>query len=246
MPGAGPEKKRSIRDRVGQAVKKTVTGDKERVEVAEKVLVAQAQQLAADGRTTTVVVIGSAEDRDKVIASLALAKRKVLVAHVDKDIEDDITWNTALSGGVVGGLGADKAQNLWVFLPRKGTPPRQKPDHVFSTTVAGGTVWNGIFAADGDEVDLDQLGGVVAREDSSSAAPAGAPNAGASLGDGDVVQPKIAGVKVFADASATSRVLGNAAKTDEFVVEGAVKNGMVKVTGASLSGWVAVTMLRKQ
>jgi hypothetical protein len=78
-----------------------------------------------------------------------------------------------------------------------------------------------------------------------SASEAFAPTAGGAFAIGDVVTPKIANVKVLADASANSKVLGTVAKTDELVVAGAPKNGFVMVEGATLKGWVSANLLVK-
>jgi hypothetical protein len=68
---------------------------------------------------------------------------------------------------------------------------------------------------------------------------------GAAFAAGDVVTPRIAGMKVYREASASSTVVGTAARGDEFVVEDArVVNGMVRVAG-NVSGWVNPSLLRK-
>jgi hypothetical protein len=125
-----------------------------------------------------------------------------------------------------------------------------------------------VFASDGDALDVDQLTSLRARRDSGgrrgadtvSAAPApastapavapptsAAPTAGAGgLAVGDVVSAKIANVKVYADASAESKVLGTVSKTDELVVVAAAKNGFVRVEGASVTGWISVNLATKQ
>ena len=69
---------------------------------------------------------------------------------------------------------------------------------------------------------------------------------GSALVVGDVVVPKIGNVKVLADAAAESKVLGTLAKTDELVIIGPVKNGFLKVQGASVTGWVSEVLVTKR
>lgn len=240
--------RRSLSDRLKRSARTTVLGDKGRSNAANQVLVAKAQQLVPDGQATLLVVIGATDDLEKVTESLSQVRRRVVVAFVDKDLDDDASWNTALSEGLAGSAATDAATNLWVFLPRRTGGPRSKPDHTLSTKVVSATVWNGLFAADGDEVDLDQLAGAVRGDTGRPAgvAPEGDPaDRVAALSAGDVVVPKIAGIKIYADPSTDSRVVGTAAKGDEFVVESGLRNGMIKVSGANANGWVTAIHVRK-
>jgi hypothetical protein len=246
------------------SLRKTLGGDKSEVEAAKRVL-GQVAQSTADTGTTVIVVIGTEADRDKVVESLSRVQRKVLVEFVDHDFADNTSDNTVLKSGV-GGRVTDGASNMWLYLPRHAMPPRAKPNQVLSSKAASATLWNMVFAADGDALDVDQLTSLRARRDSSgrraadtaSAAPAstapavtptvappGAPPAPAATGGwsvGDVLSPKIANVKVYADASAESKVLGTVSKTDELVVVAAAKNGFVRVEGASVTGWISVNL----
>jgi hypothetical protein len=78
------------------------------------------------------------------------------------------------------------------------------------------------------------------------AAAGGTTQAGAVFNEGDIVGPKIANVKLLADASDTAKTLGTLDKADELVVIGAEKNGYVHVQGASASGWVRAVLIQKR
>ncbi len=62
---------------------------------------------------------------------------------------------------------------------------------------------------------------------------------------GDVLVPKVAGVKAYRDAN-EARELTTLARTDEVVYEGAEKDGFLKVVTPKGTGWVKAIMLRKQ
>ncbi len=61
---------------------------------------------------------------------------------------------------------------------------------------------------------------------------------------GDVLVPKVAGVKAYRDAN-EARELTTLAKTDEVVFDGAENGGFMKVVTPKGSGWVKAIMLRK-
>lgn len=235
-------KKTSFSDRLGASIKKAALGDEPRMKAARAVLATKVQQAVTDPNATIIVVIGTAEDVKTVEASLSLAKRRIVLAFVDKDLDDDASFNTALSAGLVGGAGADKASNVWVFLPRRGGAMRSTPNHVLPLLAATPTAWNGIFAADGDDLNVEQLRGAL----SSTAEPSAAASAGgAAFNDGDVTTAKIAGAKVYTQPSVSAPVAGTVTKTDELVVQGTPKDGMVSVMGANVSGWISQTLLNR-
>ena len=60
--------------------------------------------------------------------------------------------------------------------------------------------------------------------------------------EGDVLAPKIANVKLMAEASDTAKAVGTLARTDELVVIGGEKDGFINVQGASGSGWVKIVL----
>jgi hypothetical protein len=238
------------------SLKKTFTGDKVEIDAARRVLGQMAQSLDEDQKTTVIVVIGSAEDRDKVVQSLAEVQRKVTVAFVDKDSSDTVNDNTVLGGGMAGAV-TDGATNVWVYLPHHGGSPKAKPHQMLASRAAAPAIWNGVFAADGDAVDLGSMKSLVSHGSNGevtavATSPTPAPAAGGTAAApgpivvGDVVKPRIANVKVLADASADAKVLGTVTKTDELVVTGAVRNGFLSVEGATLKGWVSAALVAKE
>jgi hypothetical protein len=78
------------------------------------------------------------------------------------------------------------------------------------------------------------------------AAAGGSTQAGAVYNEGDVLTPKIAGVKLLASASDTAKPLGTLARGDELVVIGPAKDGFVNVQGAAASGWVKIVLVQKR
>ncbi len=78
------------------------------------------------------------------------------------------------------------------------------------------------------------------------AAAGGVTKSGAVFNEGDVLVPKIANVKLMADASDTAKALATLARAEELVVIGAVKDGFVNVQGATGAGWVKVVLVNKR
>ncbi|MFN4327609.1 MAG: CsgG/HfaB family protein [Limnobacter sp.] len=81
-----------------------------------------------------------------------------------------------------------------------------------------------------------------------SAAQANAKNsvqAGFAFNVGDVVYPKIAGVKMHKKADESSPTVARLQKDTEALVSGSEVNGMIEVETADHKGWVAVSRLRK-
>jgi hypothetical protein len=78
------------------------------------------------------------------------------------------------------------------------------------------------------------------------AAAGGTKKAGAVFNEGDVLTPKIAGVKLLADASDSAKALGTLARGDELVVIGGDKDGFINVQGATASGWVKIVLVQKR
>jgi hypothetical protein len=238
-----------------KSLKKTVEGDKNVIEAAKKVLETRAPSVDSSGTATVVVVIGGEAELNQVVESLSRVERPVRIAYVDKTFENDNYDNTVLSSGLVGGV-KDAADNMWIYMPRGKSAPRAKPNKVLSVKVATPTFWNGLFASAGDAIDVDQLKSLAPKSDAPNADTAVATSsassseafvpAGSAFAIGDVVTPKIANVKVLADASANSKVLGTVSKSDELVVAGSPKNGFVMVEGASSKGWISVNLLVKR
>ena len=64
--------------------------------------------------------------------------------------------------------------------------------------------------------------------------------------EGDVVGPKIAGIKLYAKPDETSTVVATMTRSDEFLVSGEESNNFIKVEGASASGWAKTSMMSKR
>jgi SH3-like domain-containing protein len=77
------------------------------------------------------------------------------------------------------------------------------------------------------------------------AAGGGTRKAGAVFNEGDVLGPKIAGIKLLAQPDDTSKVVATLGRADELVVTGEEKNGFIEVQGSSASGWVKITLVQK-
>jgi len=77
------------------------------------------------------------------------------------------------------------------------------------------------------------------------AAAGGSTKAGAVFNEGDVLYPKIAGVKLMGAAGDGGKVLATLAKTDEMIYMGEEQNGYLKVESGSGSGWVKKILVAK-
>ena len=73
----------------------------------------------------------------------------------------------------------------------------------------------------------------------------GAKKAGAVFSEGDVLLPKIANVRLLADAAETAKVVATLSRNDELVVIGEEKNGYINVQTASATGWVRIVLVVK-
>ena len=78
------------------------------------------------------------------------------------------------------------------------------------------------------------------------AAAGGKAHAGGVFNEGDVLVPKIANIKMFAQPTDTSKPVATLARGDELVVTGAEKDGYIAVQGATASGWVKIVLVQKQ
>lgn len=78
------------------------------------------------------------------------------------------------------------------------------------------------------------------------AAAGGKTKAGATFGEGDVIVPKIANIKLLADPSDSAKAIATLARGEELVVTGAEKDGFIQVQGATGSGWVKSVLVQKR
>ncbi len=83
--------------------------------------------------------------------------------------------------------------------------------------------------------------GTLAQE----AAAGGSTKAGAVYNEGDVLYPKIAGVKVMGSAADAGKTIATLAKGDEMIYMGAEENGYLKVESGKGGGWVKKILVSK-
>ncbi len=77
------------------------------------------------------------------------------------------------------------------------------------------------------------------------AAAGGSTKAGAVYNEGDVLYPKIAGVKLMGSAADAGKTIATFAKTDEMIYMGAEENGYLKVESGKGGGWVKKILVSK-
>jgi hypothetical protein len=102
--------------------------------------------------------------------------------------------------------------------------------------------YNNIVGVIKGDSNLQRGVGTLAQE----AAKGGAKATNGTLAQGDVLGPKIAGVKLLATPDDAGKVAGTLARTDELVVIGEEKNGFVNVQGSAASGWVKIVLVQKR
>jgi curli biogenesis system outer membrane secretion channel CsgG len=89
--------------------------------------------------------------------------------------------------------------------------------------------------------DKDSL--IKARSASSDRNAAISTRAEAPQQAGQMLMPKIANVKLYAEPSRTSKVVATLQKSDDLVATGESQDGFAKVDGANFSGWVQRTLV---
>jgi hypothetical protein len=102
--------------------------------------------------------------------------------------------------------------------------------------------YNNIVKVVRNDPNLQRSVGTLAQE----AAAGGTKKAGAVFNEGDVLSPKIAGVKLLAEASDTAKTVATLGRADEMVVVGAEKDGFINVQAAAGSGWVKIVLAQKK
>jgi hypothetical protein len=83
--------------------------------------------------------------------------------------------------------------------------------------------------------------GTLAQE----AAAGGATKAGAVFNEGDVLYPKIAGVKLFGGSSEAGKPVATLDKGEELIYMGSEENGFVQVETGKGGGWVKKVLVTK-
>src|SRR5439155_7529597 len=101
--------------------------------------------------------------------------------------------------------------------------------------------YNKIVGAVRGDASLQRNVGTLARE----AASGGTTKAGAVFNEGDVLVPKIANVKLLAQASDSGKVIATLGRGEELVVIGGEKDGYINVQGSGASGWIKIVLVNK-
>lgn len=258
---AAPPVKGGFARRLELSARKAFNGDAHAKEASRQLVQAHAVSRSQGGARTVVVVIGSSEDRVKVRESLSNVERQLTLVFVDESVDDARYDNSGFGSGLASKV-TGQAQNVWVFLPRAGGPASRGPDYKLSSRMLPRTVWSALFAADGDvppEVarlledagrDRDaapsSTGPAATRVAPGGDAAVPSRGAAASFAEGDMLQPKIPGVKMFDGPSDEAQVLFTLTRGDELVVTGAVREGYVLVTGSQGEGWVRTALVVKR
>lgn len=98
--------------------------------------------------------------------------------------------------------------------------------------------YNKIVLAIRDQPNLIKVGSAASDANAAISTRAQAPQDA-----GQMLQAKIANVRVYAEPSRDSKVVATLKKSDELVATGETNNGFVKVDAADFSGWVQRTLV---
>jgi hypothetical protein len=101
--------------------------------------------------------------------------------------------------------------------------------------------YNNIVRVIKNDPNLQRDVGSLAQE----AAAGGSTKAGAVYNEGDVVMPKIAGVKLMGSAGDAGKTVATLEKGDELIYMGEEQNGYLKVESGKGSGWVKKILVAK-
>ena len=101
--------------------------------------------------------------------------------------------------------------------------------------------YNNIVKVIRNDPNLQRNVGTLAQE----AAAGGSTKAGAIFNEGDVLLPKIAGVKLLGSAGEAGKVVATLDKGDELIYMGEEKDGYLKVEAGKGSGWVKKILVAK-
>jgi hypothetical protein len=102
--------------------------------------------------------------------------------------------------------------------------------------------YNNIVKVVRNDPNLQRSVGTLAQE----AAAGGQRAAGPVMNEGDVLSPKIAGVKLLATPADGAKEVATLGRADEMVVIGKVENGFVNVQAGGGAGWVKVVLVNKR
>jgi len=102
--------------------------------------------------------------------------------------------------------------------------------------------YNNIVKVVRNDPNLQRKVGTLAQE----AAAGGQTASGPVMNEGDVLTPKIAGVKLFATPADGAKEVATLARGDEMVVIGKPQNGFINVQAGNGAGWVKVVLVNKR
>jgi hypothetical protein len=102
--------------------------------------------------------------------------------------------------------------------------------------------YNNVVRVVRSDTALQRNVGTLAQE----AAAGGQTAAGTIFSEGDVLAPKIAGVKILATPADGAKEVATLTRADDMVVIGKVQNGFINVQGASGAGWVKAVLVSKK
>src|SRR5262249_25145462 len=102
--------------------------------------------------------------------------------------------------------------------------------------------YNNVVKVVRNDPNLKRNVGTLAEE----AAAGGKTKSGSVFNQGDVLVPKIANVKLLADASDAAKVVATLARGEELVVTGGEKDGFIQVQGSTGAGWVKLVLVQKR
>jgi len=101
--------------------------------------------------------------------------------------------------------------------------------------------YNNVVRVVRNDPNLQRDVGTLAQE----AASGGSTKAGAVFNEGDVLYPKIAGVKILGGAADGGKALATLDKGEELIYMGAEENGFLKVESGKGGGWVKKILVTK-
>jgi hypothetical protein len=101
--------------------------------------------------------------------------------------------------------------------------------------------YNNIVLAVRNDPSLQRSVGTLAQE-----AAGGNKKAGAVFGEGDVLAPKIAGVKLLEKPADDAKAVATLGRGEEMVVVGGEENGFINVQSATGAGWVKIVLVSKR
>ena len=102
--------------------------------------------------------------------------------------------------------------------------------------------YNNIVTVVRNDASLQRSVGTLKQE----AVAGGSTKAGEVFSAGDVIGPKIAGVRLLAQPADDAKIVATLTRNDELVVIGGESNGFVNVQGSSASGWVKIVLVTKR